>query len=532
MRSLRRASPDRARGAAKGPAAYRCGLATCILRGSMPRPPSDPVAESLSELGLDADLAEALHAQVARALEGGARQGKRGGAKLNRARNLASQPPASTLDPLAMVPLVLAVRDALKRGDHGSRTSRAHQERLDRAADVAVQSLVHAAGPRAAPRRGGMRDARVTHELLDRIVSVSPDAVFTLRASGAVGMWSVAASRLTGRRRWEVHRRGAGAIFRDKQLLDTVLAELDVRGRVAGREAQLVSHGGDDVSVRIYAARLKDAPQPTGQAKGKAGDPERYLILLHDLSEVQHIRQRLIETEKLSAMAKIAGSVAHEFRNPLNSLFLSTDLLEDELEGHGEVQESIAPTLAAIREEIERLNQIITHYLSLSRVAGSEPEVVDLRDVVSAFATESADQLETRGVALRVRIRRRRRPHQRRPQPAAPHPREPGRERGRCAHGRSRCGRRRGEAAQARVRHPGRAAHAPFAQAHGEGQRSRHPRGHPRARVRAVLHVEGRRLGTRSVSRARDRARVGRHDDAVESRRAWYVRVDPLAVRE
>ena len=302
-----------------------------------------------------------------------------------------------------MVPLVLAVRDALKRGDHGSRTSRAHQERLDRAADVAVQSLARAAGPRATPRRGGMRDARVTHELLDRIVSVSPDAVFTLRASGAVGMWSVAASRLTGRRRWEVHRRGAGAIFRDKQLLDTVLAELDVRGRVAGREAQLVSHGGDDVSVRIYAARLKDAPQPTGQAKGKAGDPERYLILLHDLSEVQHIRQRLIETEKLSAMAKIAGSVAHEFRNPLNSLFLSTDLLEDELEGHGEVQESIAPTLAAIREEIERLNQIITHYLSLSRVAGSEPEVVDLRDVVSAFATESADQLETRGVALRVR---------------------------------------------------------------------------------------------------------------------------------
>lgn len=370
----------------------------------MPRPPSDPIAERLSELGIDADLAEALHAQVARALEGGTRQGKRKALRLDRARNLASQPPASSLDPLALVPLVQAVRDVLKRE---GRVPRAKQERLDRAADAAVLGLTQAAASRAEPRpghrRGRGRDTRVTSELLERIVSVTPDAVFTLRASGAIGMWSVAASRLTGRRRWEVHRRGAGAIFRDRSMLDTVLAELDVRGRVAGREAQLVGAGREDVPVRIFGARLKDPPPGDAPAKSKAADPERYLIVLHDLSEVQHIRQRLIETEKLSAMAKIAGSVAHEFRNPLNSLFLSTDLLEDELEGHEKVQASITPTLAAIREEIERLNQIITHYLSLSRVAGAEPEVVNLREVVTSFASDSEDRLAERGVRLRVR---------------------------------------------------------------------------------------------------------------------------------
>ncbi|MDF1702535.1 MAG: PAS domain-containing sensor histidine kinase [Planctomycetota bacterium] len=370
----------------------------------MPRTPPDPIAESLHELGVDAEMGEALHAQVARALEGGTRTAKRKGGNLTRARNLATQPPASGLEPLALVPFVFAVRDVLKRGERGGRTSRARQERLDRAADAAVCGLARAGG--ATPvhgRRAGGRDVRTAHEMLERLVAVTPDAVFTLRASGAIGMWSVAASRLTGRRRWEVHRRGAGSIFRDRALLDTVLAELDARGRVSGREAQLLGPGGDGVSVRIFGARLKDDPAPpTGQ--GKSGrDPERYLVVLHDLSEVQHIRQRLIETEKLSAMAKIAGSVAHEFRNPLNSLFLSTDLLEDELEGHETVQASIAPTLAAIREEIERLNQIITHYLSLSRVAGAEPEDVDLRDVVTSFAADSGPRLAESGVELRVR---------------------------------------------------------------------------------------------------------------------------------
>ena len=89
-------------------------------------------------------------------------------------------------------------------------------------------------------------------------------------------------------------------------------------------------------------------------------------------------------------MAKIAGSVAHEFRNPLNSLFLTTDLLEDELEGHEAVRESIAPTLAAIREEIERLNQIITHYLSLSRIAGASPEEMDLAATVRTSPRRAA----------------------------------------------------------------------------------------------------------------------------------------------
>ena len=34
------------------------------------------------------------------------------------------------------------------------------------------------------------------------------------------------------------------------------------------------------------------------------------LVVFRDLTEIRHIRSRLLETEKLGAMAKIAGSVA------------------------------------------------------------------------------------------------------------------------------------------------------------------------------------------------------------------------------
>ena len=117
---------------------------------------------------------------------------------------------------------------------------------------------------------------------------------------------------------------GPARIFPESDTLPALLAEIDKRGRVSARELRLAHASRVEVPVRVDGVRIRrrsGGPRPPD-------DPDRYLLLFHDLTEVHHIRERLIETEKLSAMAKIAGSVAHEFRNPLNSLFLNTDLLE------------------------------------------------------------------------------------------------------------------------------------------------------------------------------------------------------------
>lgn len=364
----------------------------------MQRMPTAPgaIPELLRALDLDADQGQALHTQIARALEHGARATKRKAGGLARALALPSQPPAAGFEPARLVPLVFAVRDALKADEQGRGDPKVRAQRLDRAADAAILALARAADPDE--RRGQRREANAARDVLQRLASLTPDAILTLRTSGRLGMWTKAATRMTGRRRWEVHRRGLASLFRDPDVLPSIMAELETRGRTGPREVALLHAAGDDVPVRIFGARLKGA-----RGAERSSDPEQYVLLLHDMTEVQHIRHRLIETEKLSAMAKIAGSVAHEFRNPLNSLFLSTDLLEDELEGHEPVRDSIAPTLAAIREEIERLNQIITHYLSLSKIASSSPEVVDLGEAVGAFAEETTPRLGAEEVALRVR---------------------------------------------------------------------------------------------------------------------------------
>lgn len=267
-------------------------------------------------------------------------------------------------------------------------------------------------GPRsahAAPRRealsGGGPPLRQL-SLPEALLTLSPDGVATLTAAGALNLWSAAAERLTGRSRLQARRLGLLALLQDPRQGALLLERAETGRRPVSAEVSLLDAAGRPVPVRLHALALATGPSsaaaraPRGE---EAADPDAVLLVLQDLSEVHTIRRRLIETEKLSAMAKIAGSVAHEFRNPLNSLFLSADLLEDELAGSGALGSSIAPTLTAIREEVERLNQIITHYLALSKIASSERERVDVGRLADEFASEWRSKAAERGALLRVR---------------------------------------------------------------------------------------------------------------------------------
>lgn len=354
---------------------------------------SSSVRDALTSLVATEEQALLLYAAVREALRGRGRSRRE-------ARQVVLEHGRDT--PARLIPLVLAVRDELAREDPPPRGLRGRVDGLLRGmAELTASGRGPTrdhenVGPRrpppGTPRQRGFRAGRFMRGLL----SLAPDGIVTVRTSGAVGLWGGAAATMTGRRLQELGRRGLRRLFREPEEYDALIQALEKDGVAEPREVVLSGVDDADLPVRLFASRL-DLPADDRR------DRDRYLFFLHDLTEVHRIRSRLIETEKLSAMAKIAGSVAHEFRNPLNSLFLSTDLLEDELAGN-DLEEAIAPTLTAIREEIERLNQIITHYLSLSKVASNEPEVVDLAKVVEEFAEDWRRRAEEHDLEIRVRV--------------------------------------------------------------------------------------------------------------------------------
>lgn len=139
-----------------------------------------------------------------------------------------------------------------------------------------------------------------------------------------------------------------------------------------------------------------------------SGRGSRLLAWVIDRTEVQELQRRLERSEKLSAMAIVAGKVAHEIRSPLNSIFLNSDLLQERVRRtRGPQAERLRHYCRVLEEEVERLNEIVESYLALARLAEGERRETAaeafLRDFVKDVAAENARREIAVGTAFRAR---------------------------------------------------------------------------------------------------------------------------------
>jgi two-component system NtrC family sensor kinase len=168
------------------------------------------------------------------------------------------------------------------------------------------------------------------------------------------------------------------------------------------------------VAMALYARRvLRPLAQVTERAKAVAsGDLKpRVAVSSNDeigelaatfegmVSAIARANEELLATERLATIGKMAAHVTHEIRNPLSSIALNVELLEDDL---AEASEESRELLRAIRREVERLTALSGQYLSFARRGAQRLEVEDLREVVSEAAEFMRRELESEGVTLEV----------------------------------------------------------------------------------------------------------------------------------
>ncbi len=109
--------------------------------------------------------------------------------------------------------------------------------------------------------------------------------------------------------------------------------------------------------------------------------------------------RRLLRGERLAAAGQLAAQITHEIRNPLSSVALNVELLEDEIPSAGPEARHL---LREITREIDRLNTITEDYLRFARRPKPELARLDLREHVSSLLAFLGAEVELAGVTLDV----------------------------------------------------------------------------------------------------------------------------------
>ncbi|HEX4823153.1 MAG TPA: ATP-binding protein [Candidatus Polarisedimenticolaceae bacterium] len=210
--------------------------------------------------------------------------------------------------------------------------------------------------------RGREREA-----LLATLSQSLEEGMLAIDERGRPVAWNAAALRILG-----VPAEGADdAAIKDALARHPELAIGWSAGSVhPARGVEIVRDGGEPTPVQVTEVPFEPRPGASGT-----------LVLLRDLGTLQKVEAHLLEAGRFAVLAHLAGSLAHEIRNPLHSIGLNAGVVQQYV---GEAtalpsRRAMSESLHTIQEETRRLTELLNNYLGLLRSA-PEPAEVDVRD--------------------------------------------------------------------------------------------------------------------------------------------------------
>jgi PAS domain S-box-containing protein len=146
-------------------------------------------------------------------------------------------------------------------------------------------------------------------------------------------------------------------------------------------------------TVRLYVV-------PFDGEAGEAG--RRFTMILTDVTHDKRTTGQRIEDERTSSVLLLAAGVAHELGNPLNSLTIHLQLIARRLKKlkPSADADSVGESLRICRDEVQRLDGIIRHFLEAIRPRSPDLAETNLAEVLAEVLHFQRREFANRGVAV------------------------------------------------------------------------------------------------------------------------------------
>jgi len=134
------------------------------------------------------------------------------------------------------------------------------------------------------------------------------------------------------------------------------------------------------------------------QAIHEDGEQMGALVTLRDLDSLESINTQLQVSERLAALGRITAGVAHEVKNPLNSMRLWLENLKESLPP--EQDAGAQQAVQVLDKEIDRLDAVVKRFLDFTRPVELKLEATDLAELLREVMRVAHPQLQRAGVEV------------------------------------------------------------------------------------------------------------------------------------
>ncbi|MBN2602029.1 MAG: HAMP domain-containing protein, partial [Candidatus Marinimicrobia bacterium] len=223
--------------------------------------------------------------------------------------------------------------------------------------------------------------------ILENIAS----GIMTLDLKGKITVLNAEAARLLRIDRSENIGKSSSIVFNENNPFQKVFFKLHKNPPLMDYAETDLDFLDESIPVSIRVSPLPDAD---GTIIGSNW-------LLVDLSELRNLQTRIKETEWLAYLGELSAAIAHEIRNPLNSINLFLGLLRRRVEQQPGPLESVDK----IQQEIESLNTIITDFLYFARPSELQKVTIPVHVLFDNVLFLANQEIEQKKINSKVMIK-------------------------------------------------------------------------------------------------------------------------------
>ncbi|OLE56946.1 MAG: hypothetical protein AUG13_06380, partial [Chloroflexi bacterium 13_1_20CM_2_59_7] len=223
-------------------------------------------------------------------------------------------------------------------------------------------------------------------ENMNSVMAGLEDGLLLFTRDARAVMVSPAAEKFLGAPAGQFLGRRVTEIFPDGHPLREALhIEGDELSEVAAEADLETNEGPKRVSISVQAI------QEDGERMGA-------LVTLRDLDSLENLNTQLQVNERLAALGRITAGVAHEVKNPLNSMRLWLENLKESLpaEQDGVTRQAVQ----VLDKEIDRLDAVVKRFLDFTRPMDIRLEPTQLADLLMEVLEIAKPQLEKSNIQV------------------------------------------------------------------------------------------------------------------------------------
>ena len=236
-----------------------------------------------------------------------------------------------------------------------------------------------------------LRDVReifsTLRENLDQVMSGLEDGLLLFNAGGRAVLVSPSVENFLTRRPEDLRGCRVSEIFPPGHPIRQALG-------VEGDEIIPV----ESVEVMLEGANGAQRVGLNAQTIREHGVRMGTLVTLRDVESIERIGNQLHVSERLAALGRVTAGVAHEVKNPLNSMRLWLEVLKGNMPVEPEAQQAVK----MLDSEIDRLDRAVKTFLNFTKPLEFKLEETDLRLLLDEVLDAARPAITQAGVELRV----------------------------------------------------------------------------------------------------------------------------------